>query len=82
MPEAEATFDTRSFVLDIACQQRRRWEQTPSMRISAQCSARRLKVDKLSQDIKPEECKVRVEAAAFMHGSWAPNLGQETDVGN
>ncbi|OLP86475.1 DNA topoisomerase 2-beta [Symbiodinium microadriaticum] len=43
---ASATFDTRSFVLDIASQQRRR-----------------LKVEKLHAEIKPEECKVRVEAA-------------------
>ncbi|CAE7816482.1 TOP2A [Symbiodinium sp. CCMP2456] len=38
---ASATFDTRSFVLDIASQQRRR-----------------LKVEKLHAEIKPEECKV------------------------
>lgn len=43
---ASATFDTRSFVLDIAGEPRRK-----------------LKVDKLSADIKPEESKVRVEAA-------------------
>eukprot|EP00434_Breviolum_minutum_P037383 symbB.v1.2.033146.t1/scaffold4078.1/size45081/2 len=63
---ASATFDTRSFVLDIAGQpwrwvdgyclnrcQRPAWGPGP----------RKLKVDKLSADIKADESKVRVEAA-------------------
>ena len=55
-------FDTRSFVLDIACQQRR-WELQAARRgPKGTVAARRLKVDKLTADINPEESKVRVEA--------------------
>eukprot|EP00913_Durusdinium_trenchii_P003385 g3133.t1 len=43
---ASATFDTRSFLLDIPGEPRRK-----------------LKVDKLAADIKPDESKVRVEVA-------------------